>query len=242
MQLDMGFPAKNLFEFTGRPQDGDGSLNVSQTRDVIVAEELTLLREGVVAIIDSTRRYRAIAHCGEGDKAFQLIQELQPDLAVLDFNLPGMFSLEIARTLRDAGITTRIVVLSTRCDRRSVSEAMRSGVSAFLPKTTPAKQLVEAFDTSMQGEVFIPPSLQFDCKSGAADSASPDPFENLSPREFQVFSLMVEGVRAKEIAARLGLSPKTVDTYRSNLMRKLDIHDLAGLVKFAIERELTSRR
>ena len=208
---------------------------------VVVADELTLLREGVAAIVDSTGRYRVVAQCSDGERALRLIQELRPDVAVLDFNLPRLFSLEIARCLRDAGIETKLMVLSTRCDRKSVLEAFRAGVTAFLPKMAPGHQLIEALDQVREGHVYGPSSVPMDGVL-PVEADAPDAFENLSPREFQVFTLMVEGVRAKEIAARLRLSPKTVDTYRSNLMRKLDIHDLPGLVKFALERELTSLR
>lgn len=234
----MGYPAKNFFEIAEQQEPAARPV-VDHPYLVVVADETTLLREGLAALIESTRRYHVVAHCGDGEQAFQLIESLRPDVAILDFSLPGLFSLEIARTVRDAGIRTKIVVISKRCDRKSVSEAMRSGVSAFLPKMAPSAELVDALDRTLQGEVCVPSSVQL---NGAAHDAEPvDTFESLSPREFQVFSLMVEGVRAKEIAARLRLSPKTVDTYRSNLMRKLDIHDLPGLVKFAIERELTSR-
>jgi DNA-binding NarL/FixJ family response regulator len=236
----MSYPAKTFIEMTDRSRDGVGA-EPHPPRSVIIADELTLLREGLAALMESTQRYLVVGHCGDGEQAFQLIQDLRPDLAILDFGLPGLFSLEIARSVRNAGISTKIVVMSKRCDRKSVSEAVRSGVSAFLPKMAPSADLVDALDRAFQGEVYVPASVQLDDATQADDAEPVDAFENLSPREFQVFSLMVEGVRAKEIAARLRLSPKTVDTYRSNLMRKLDIHDLPGLVKFAIERELTSR-
>ena len=217
-------------------------LELNHKSTVLVADELTLLREGVAAIVNSTGRYRVVAQCSDGERALELIRELRPGFAVLDFNLPRLFSLEIARSLRDEGIDTRLLLLSTRCDRKSVLEAFRAGATAFLPKMAPSDQLIEALDQVRDGHVYGPPSMQLDGVLDFAETETPDAFENLSPREFQVFTLMVEGVRAKEIAARLRLSPKTVDTYRSNLMRKLDIHDLPGLVKFALERELTSRR
>ena len=209
---------------------------------VLVADELTLLREGLASILDSSCRYRVVAQSDDGEQAWQMIQDLRPHAAVLDFNLPRLFSLEIARNLRDAGIDTKLLVLSTRCDRKSILEAFRAGASGFLPKTAPSHQLLEALDEVMAGRVYGPSSVPLDDIAVSGDSEAPDAFQNLSPREFQVFTLMVEGIRAKEIAARLRLSPKTVDTYRSNLMRKLDIHDLAGLVKFALGRELTSLR
>ena len=231
----------SLLEISDAALDAAAPALPEEPYRVVVAEEMTLLREGVVAILNATRRYRVVAHCGDGETAFRLIHDLRPQLAVLDFQLPGAFSLEIARKIRDAGIETKIIVLSTRCDRKSVLEAFRSGARAFLPKMAPSYQLLDTLQRMSQGEVCVPASVGLDEAALAEEPSASDAFENLSPREFQVFTLMVEGIRAKEIAARLRLSPKTVDTYRSNLMRKLDIHDLAGLVKFAIERDLTSR-
>jgi DNA-binding NarL/FixJ family response regulator len=101
--------------------------------------------------------------------------------------------------------------------------------------------MLEAFEQVLDGSVYVSPQLELSkIFVSGAKSEPEDPIDALSGREYQVFSMLVEGVRAKEIAARLELSPKTVDTYRASLMRKLDIHDVAGLVKFAIQRDLTT--
>lgn len=186
---------------------------------------------------------RVVGQCAEGSVALRLIEEQRPDIAVLDLNLPDLFTLEVVRRVRESGSSTKIAVLSTRRDRKTVVEALRCGVSAFLLKSAPSHQLLEAFGQILDGGIYVSPELELNkifCP-GQKPSAE-DPLQSLSAREYQVFSLLCEGVRAKEIAARLSLSPKTVDTYRASLMRKLDIHDVAGLVKFAIQRDLTSPR
>jgi DNA-binding NarL/FixJ family response regulator len=184
-----------------------------------------------------------IAQCAKGTDAFRIIQSQRPDIAVIDLSLPDLFALELVRKVREANLATRIVVLSTRKDRKTVVEALRAGVNAFLLKSAPSSQLLDAFDQVLDGGIYVSPSLELDkIFMPGSRSAPEDPLETLSAREHQVFSLLVEGVRAKEIAARLELSPKTVDTYRASLMRKLDIHDVAGLVKFAIQRELIPSR
>jgi DNA-binding NarL/FixJ family response regulator len=171
-----------------------------------------------------------------------MIEAQRPDIAVLDLNLPDLFTLEIVRRVKAANLSTKIVVLSTRKDRKTVVEALRGGVNAFLLKSAPAMELLEAFEQVLDGGIYVSPQLELAKIFGSGQKTGPeDPIEQLSSREHQVFTLLVEGVRAKEIAARLELSPKTVDTYRASLMRKLDIHDVAGLVKFAIQRDLTSR-
>jgi len=204
---------------------------------------LTLVREGLAALCEAQPHLRVIGQCSEGAVALRLIEERQPDIAVLDLNLPDLFTLEVVRRVRETNSPTKIVVLSTRRDRKTVVEALRCGVSAFLLKSGPSHQLLEAFGQILDGGIYVSPELELNkifCP-GQKPSAE-DPLQSLSAREYQVFSLLCEGVRAKEIAARLALSPKTVDTYRASLMRKLDIHDVAGLVKFAIQRDLTSSR
>jgi len=214
-----------------------------KTYSILLADDLTLVREGLAALCQAQPQFKVVGQCAEGAVALRLIETQRPDIAVLDLNLPDLFALEIVRRVREAKLPTRIIVLSTRKDRKTVVEALRAGVNGFLLKSGPSNQLLEAFDQILDGGIYVSPSLELDkIFSPSAKSAPDDPLESLSAREFQVFTLLVEGIRAKEIAARLELSPKTVDTYRASLMRKLDIHDVAGLVKYAIQRDLTSAR
>lgn len=214
-----------------------------KTFSILLADELTLVREGLAALCDAQPQFRVIGQCADGAAALRMIETTPPDIAVLDLNLPDMFIFEVVRRIRDRNIPTKIVVLSTRKDRKTVVEALRCGVNAFLLKSGPSNQLLEAFEQILEGGIYVSPELELQkIFTPGQKSAAADPLESLSAREYQVFSLLCEGVRAKEIAARLSLSPKTVDTYRASLMRKLDIHDVAGLVKFAIQRDLTSPR
>jgi DNA-binding NarL/FixJ family response regulator len=208
---------------------------------LVVADELTLLREGLAAICDLSPRCEVVGQCADGAAALRLIQELRPDIAVLDIHLPRLHTIEVIRQVKAAGLPTSIAVLSARGDRKTVLEALRGGASAFLLKSGPARHLIESFEHILDGAVYLSPLLNLDQIFFSPEKPTPeDPFDALSPREFQVFSLLVEGVRAKEIAARLCLSPKTVDTYRSSMMEKLNIHDIAGLVKYAIQRDFIS--
>lgn len=192
-------------------------------------------------LCESSGAYRVIDQCADGVSALQAIESLRPDLAVIDLNLPKLFSLELVRKVRGEGLGTRIVVLSHRGDRKLVLEALRAGASGFVLKNGTGRNLLEALEQISNGGIYVSPELELDKILLAQKRTSQDdPLETLSSREYQVFSLLIDGVRAKEIAARLDLSPKTVDTYRASLMRKLDIHDVAGLVKFAIQRDLTS--
>ena len=212
-----------------------------QKYSILLADDLTLVREGLAALCDAQPHYKVVGQCSQGAEVLRLIEANPPDLAVLDLNLTDLFTMEIVRRVREAGYKTKILVLSTRKDRKTVVEALRCGVSGFLLKSAPAAQLLEAFEQVLDGSIYVSPQLELNrIFTSNSKSQTEDPLDSLSAREHQVFSLLVEGVRAKEIAARLELSPKTVDTYRASLMRKLDIHDVAGLVKFAIHRDLTS--
>lgn len=207
----------------------------------MLAHALTLIREGLAALCQSHPQFRVVAQCAEGATALSLIQSREPDIAILDIDLPDLFNLELIRKLRADAISTRVVVLSGQEDRRTVVKVLRAGVNGFLLNSGPAEELFQAFEQILDGGIYVSPSLKLDkIFSSGQKSAPPDPFEALSAREHQVFSLLVEGARAKDIGARLGLNPKTVDTYRVNLMRKLDIHHIAGLVKFAMKRDLAS--
>ncbi len=208
---------------------------------MLIADELTLMREGMAALCNSISGFQVVSHVGSAAAALTEIERLQPGLALLDFGLSDLAATEVIRVVRGKGLRTRCAVLSIRKDRKTVLEVLRAGACGYVLKSSSAHQMAEALSQFTQGGIYVSPQIEVMSLFGEPTKASgEDPIEALSSREFQVFSLLVEGIRAKEIAARLSLSPKTVDTYRSSLMRKLDIHDVAGLVKFAIKRDLAS--
>jgi DNA-binding NarL/FixJ family response regulator len=212
--------------------------NSDQIR-LLLADELALVREGIARLCENTGRFDTIEQVADGETAWRLIEAVQPDLALIDFGIPKLFSLELVRRVRESNLPTRLILMSGRGDRKMALEALRSGANGFLLKSAPPSQLLDALTQVLSGSIYVSPDLHFEriFLSGKRNG-SEDPLEALSSREYQVFQLLVDGVRAKEIASRLSLSPKTVDTYRASLMRKLDIYDVAGLVKFAIQREL----
>ena len=212
--------------------------------EILIADELTLVREGLAALCTSLGSFRVISQAGSATAALAEIERLQPAIALLDLGLSDLAATEVIRRARDLGLRTRCAVMSVRKDRKTVLEVLRTGACGFLLKSSTAEQMAEALTQFCQGGIYVSPQIEvmsLFCENNGRGEAQ-DPLDLLSSREFQVFSLLVEGVRAKEIAARLSLSPKTVDTYRSSLMRKLDIHDVAGLVKYAIKRDLADLR
>lgn len=206
---------------------------------LFLADELALLRDGIASLCLSTGRYSIAGVCGDGASALLQIGRLEPDIALIDYHIPGLFSLELVRQLRSAGCCTRILVTASRGDRKMALECLRAGANAFMLKAADRAELLEALARVYAGSIYVSPRLEFEkvFQSPSRNGLS-DPVESLSSREYQVFQLLVDGIRAKDIAARLNLSPKTVDTYRASLMRKLEIYDVASLVKYAIQREL----
>jgi DNA-binding NarL/FixJ family response regulator len=168
-----------------------------------------------------------------------MIRSAKPDIAVLDLGLPKMYALAVVQEVRQTGLTPKIVILSMRRDRKTVLESLRSGAIGYMLKSDPASCLIDALDEVLGGSIYVSPQFKLaDIFSTSEDAPPQKPYEQLSAREHQVFTLLVDGLRSKEIASQLGLSPKTVNTYRSNLMVKLNIHDLPGLVRFAIRKKL----
>jgi DNA-binding NarL/FixJ family response regulator len=184
---------------------------------------------------------RVLGQVADGNLAVEMITALQPDFAILDLHMPNLTGIEAIRRLRSAGSTVKLMILSISREDATVLEALRAGADAYLLKDGPSRHLLDAINFVKEGGVYVSPILKGAGLFAKADSArAADPLAALSPREMEVFSYLVNGLRAKDIADLLSISPKTVDTYRASLMRKLNVHDLVSLVKFAIERNLTT--
>lgn len=209
---------------------------------LLVADEFPLFRDGISRLCEASRQYRALAACDNGEDALAGILELRPDIALIDYHIPRLPSLELVRRVRDVHSQTRVILMAARGDRKMALETLRAGATGFLLKSAEPQELLDALMRVRSGSIYVSPQLEFEKVFFAQNGRSrpADPMDMLSSREYQVFQLLVDGLRAKEIAYRLQLSPKTVDTYRASLMRKLDIHDVAGLVKYAIHRDMMS--
>ena len=207
---------------------------------VVLADDHAIVREGIAALCTS-HGMRVLGQVADGNAAVEMIAALRPDFAILDLHMPHLTGVEAIRRLRATGSTVKLMILSISREDTTVMEALRAGADAYLLKDGPSRHLLDAINFVKDGGVYVSPMLR-----GAGLFAKPenaraaDPLAALSPREMEVFSYLVNGLRAKDIADLLSISPKTVDTYRASLMRKLNVHDLVSLVKFAIERNLTT--
>ncbi len=192
---------------------------------IVLADDHSIVREGLAAFCDARPELHIAGQCSDGMAAVEMIRSIIPDFAIIDLHMPKLHGLEVIRKVRETNCPCKLVVLSISRDEKMVLEALRAGANGYLLKDGPARHLLDAINYIQDGGVYISPLLRR---------------EYLSRREYEVFSFLVDGMRPKDIAKLLDISPKTVDTYRSNIMRKLGIHDLVGLVKFAINRNLTS--
>ncbi|HUA64092.1 MAG TPA: response regulator transcription factor [Verrucomicrobiae bacterium] len=207
---------------------------------VVLADDQTIVREGFAALFRE-RGIQILGQASDGAQALEMIQNLKPDFAILDLQMPGMSGAEVIRRLRASAFPGKLVILSFSQEESTVMEALRAGADGYVLKDGPFRHLLDAINFIREGGIYVSPLLHGAGIFGQTPGRlQPDPVASLSPREMEVFQYLVNGLRAKDIAELLDISPKTVDTYRASLMRKLNVRDLVGLVKFAIERNLTS--
>jgi DNA-binding NarL/FixJ family response regulator len=234
-------PTPSAVTFYNAPAAPSSQLKPSSAR-LVVASEQTLFLEGLASLCNAIQQFEVVGKAATGQQALEQLEALKPEIALIDLELTDMLALEVIKRAMASHLGTRCAVFSSRKDRKTVMDALRSGACGFVLKNATKQQLDEALKNLMEGGIYVSPQIELASLvyEGQQHQRTADPLDSLSSREYQVFSLLVEGVRAKEIAARLTLSPKTVDTYRASLMRKLEIHDVAGLVKFAMQRNLTT--
>jgi DNA-binding NarL/FixJ family response regulator len=209
-----------------------------QKISVILADDHAIVREGVAAKFRERPEITILGECSDGEAALEMILSLKPDFAILDLQMPRMSGIEVVRKTRLAQCETKLIVLSIIRDEPTIRELFRSGADGYVLKDGPARHLFEAIHYVADGGQYLTPLLRRE--SIEFKSPGNDPMEQLSRREFEVFSFLVDGMRPKDIAKLLDISPKTVDTYRANIMRKLEVDGIAGLVRFAIQRNLNA--
>lgn len=205
---------------------------------MVLADDHGIVREGIAAFCSSRPDLKILGQSSDGGEALDLILALKPDFAVLDLNMPRLNGLEVIRRVRMAKSDTKLVVLSISRDENLIREIFRSGANGYLLKDGPARHLFDAINYILDGGQYLTPLIRRETIDVKREKK--DPLALLSKREYEVFSFLVDGMRPKDIAKILEISPKTVDTYRANIMRKLEVDGIAGLVRFAIQRNLQS--
>jgi DNA-binding NarL/FixJ family response regulator len=209
------------------------------TTTILLADDHSLFRQGLAALLREQEDWQVVAEASSGEDAVRLASEWKPRLAVIDVEMPGIGGIEAAQRIRDVSPRTRIVALSMYADAYYQDRMRDAGASAYVLKNEAIEQLVAAVKAVLRGEEPFPRPKERQGPVVEKRSARIDKDE-LSAREREVLRLLAEGRRTVEIADLLGISPKTVETYRSRLMNKLDIDSLSGLIKFAIRAGLVS--
>lgn len=201
---------------------------------VLLADDHLIVRQGLRMLLEK-ERCQVVGEAADGHEAIQLARDLQPDVAVLDVEMPRLNGLDVLRELIRISPKTRSIILTRHMEEPYAIEALRAGARGYVLKTQAAFDLVAAVGHVYRGEVYLSPKVSKSVVDAyLAKTDLPD--EPLTARERQVIQLIGEGHSTKQIATLLGISVKTVDTHRTKLMSKLDIHQTAGLVRYAIRR------
>jgi DNA-binding NarL/FixJ family response regulator len=208
----------------------------------VIADDHAMLRYGVRRLLEDAPDFAVVGEAGDAAGALKLVLEHRPDLVLLDITMPGMSSFEAGRLIEEHCSGTRIVYLTMHEDREYVQQALRSGASGYLLKDTPAPLLLRSLRQVHSGERSLSPQIQTRLEDDASprNQAARVPLRRsaLTLREREVMKLLAEGNTVKKAAAVLGVSVKTVEAHKFNLMRKLDIHNKAQLVTVAIQKKI----
>lgn len=212
------------------------------TTKILIAEEQRLVADGLKCVLEAQKGLEVIATASDGLEAIRLCLELEPDIAILELVLPGLPGPSAIGRIRAEAKRTRCIAISSQEGRGYVQQALRAGASGYVVKSAPAAELIQAIDAVRAGRFFLSPAVAGQLVEAIAlgNDAPSSGLELLTCREREVLQLIAEGLTSKEIAGRLGVSPKTANTHRASLMEKLGIHKAPSLVRFAIREGLVA--
>ena len=201
---------------------------------IVLVDDHAVVRAGVKRLLEQEPLFEVIGEAESGEKAYQILAELKPDVMVMDLSMPGMGGLEAIRRILMRYEKAKILVLSMHEDLSFANQALKLGAKGYLTKNTLADDLVKSIETVTQGDVFLSDEI---AKKMAMQSISgnQDPVHDLSAREFEIFRLLAEGLDIDAIASTLNISSKTVSNYQTMIKQKLDINTPIELIRYAIK-------
>ena len=208
---------------------------------IVLIDDHPVVREGVKSFLADQPDMQVVGEAEEGLEGLRKINQLHPDVVVLDLSMPTISGLDVARQLHERHSKARVVVLSAYNNESYVLQALRSGVCAYVLKDGIALDLARAIRSAAVGRLFLSPSLAdraIETFLEQHKETMTNPLESLSSREREVFQLLAKGNSTKEVAAILSISPRTVETHRATLLRKLNLRNQVELARFAAENEL----
>jgi DNA-binding NarL/FixJ family response regulator len=210
---------------------------------VLLAEDHTLVRAGIRALLDSFDEITVVGEASDGREAARQARELQPDVILMDIAMPGLNGLEAASRIARTCPGTRVLILTMHSNEEYVVQALRAGASGYLVKEAATDELHRAISSVARGQTYLSPSISRCTVERLMEDErmSVSSLDQLTPRQREILQLLAEGRSTRDIAALLSVSVKTVETHRARLMERLDIRDIPGLVRIAIREGLISR-
>ena len=210
---------------------------------VLLADDHEILRDGLRLLIQKQRDMEVVGEARDGREAMRLVRDLAPDVVVMDIGMPELNGIDATARMLEEQPQLQVVALSVHSDKRMVVRMLQAGALAYVPKVSASEELITALREVRKGNYYLSPKvagpvLNHYVRHTIEDR--PSELEALTPREREVLQLVVEGKTSKQIAQQLHVSDKTVEKHRQNIMKKLDIHDVPALTKFAIREGLTS--
>jgi two-component system, NarL family, response regulator NreC len=205
---------------------------------VVLADDHPIVRQGLRHLLESDPEFRVVGEAGDGIKALQLVETLKPNVLVVDMMMPGLNGLEVLRQSKKISPATHAIVLSMQSANAYVVEALNLGAEGYVLKETGPGELVNAIHIVTQGNRYISEKLieRLESTRQRADEAPLDTYQSLTAREREILQMIAEGKSSTEIGEKLVISPRTVEVHRSNLMKKLALHNMTDLIKYAIKR------
>jgi DNA-binding NarL/FixJ family response regulator len=207
---------------------------------ILIADDHGVVAEGLKHLVEAQPDMEVIACVADGREAVQQARDAQPDVVLMDLSMPELNGADATRAILQRDPKCRVIVLSMYSQREYVRRALKAGAVGYVVKRSAAKEVVEAIRAVHAGQRYLSPRVADVVLEDYTDDKQDDPLTRLSGREREVLQLLAEGRTGAEIAQRLSLSQKTVETYRARLVEKLGIRDVAGLVRFAIQKGLVS--
>lgn len=211
------------------------------TLRVVLVDDQALVRAGVRKVLEGEGDMIVVGEATDGYEMMRLLHSVEADVVVMDLNMPGRDGFEALRDLHMADLPVKVLVLSLHDDPQYVGRAVREGAHGYLLKDCAVQDLPLAVRAVMQGRPFFSPRAQAALSEALRNGQRLDPIDLLSPRELEVLKRVAGGLSSKEIGAALNISPRTVETHRASMMRKLDLHSVAELTRFAIEKGIVRK-
>ncbi len=210
---------------------------------VLLADDHQLMRQGLRSLVVKTDGLKVVGEATNGRAAVEKVKELSPNVVIMDVSMPDLNGIEATRQISDIASNTKVIGLSMHSDRQYVGKMLEEGAHGYLLKECAFEELETAIKTVMGGRTYLSPEIAdvvIENYVRGMPAKDPSAFTQLTPREREVLQLLVEGKSTRKAANTLGISVKTIETHRRNIMQKLDIHNIAELTKYAIQEGITS--